>query len=258
MNTLIVNNRKIVFIQPEQILNMGGPWVCKMHIGEDFKINNVLVDNIITNNNRLYFIRYIERSKWKRDTFFQIYYFDFLSNNVFAYEQHFEIIFIDNIMNNEMVYYEAFHNKDENTKRSILLQPSNWKKYEYFKKKLESPISFRIKLNLPDGKEVLYVNRYEICQGCPEVGKLSIDGKIINKGVFGGPLLYENEFIYVPCFKKKWFNSGFYLSKINLSTLEVSIISEMYEIIDLIKIENSTIYFYDSLEQNETREIPLK
>lgn len=124
--------------------------------------------------------------------------------------------------------------------------------------KLETPISFRIKLNLPDGKEVLYVNRYEICQGCPEVGQLSIDGNIIKKEVFGGPLLYGNGFIYAPCFKRKWFNSGFYLTKINTSTLEISTISEMYQIIDLIKIENSTIYFYDSLEQNEIREISLK
>jgi len=124
--------------------------------------------------------------------------------------------------------------------------------------KLETPISFNIKLSLTNGKEVLYLNRYEICQGCPEVGKLSIDGNVIKKEVFGGPLLYENGFIYVPCFRRKWFNSGFYLAKINTSTLEISIISEMYQIIDLIKIENSTLYFYDTLEQNEIREILLK
>ncbi len=123
--------------------------------------------------------------------------------------------------------------------------------------KLESPISFNIKVNLPNGKEVLYLNRYEICQGCPEVGKLSIDGTIIKKEVFGGPLLYEQGFIYIPCFKRKWFNSGFYLTKINTSTLEMFTISEMYQIIDLIKIENSIIYFYDSLQQDEVKEIKI-
>lgn len=123
--------------------------------------------------------------------------------------------------------------------------------------KLETPLSYNININLPNGKKVLYINLYEICQGCPEVGKLSIENKIIKREVFGGPLLYDNEFIYVPCFKRKWFNSGFYLSKINLSTLEVSIISKMYEIIDLIKIENSIIYFYDSLEQNSIQQISL-
>lgn len=123
--------------------------------------------------------------------------------------------------------------------------------------KLETPISFNIKINLPNGKEILYLNRYEICQGCPEVGKLSIDGNIIKKEVFGGPLLYENGFIYVPCFKRKWFNSGFYLTKINTSTLEMFTISEMYQIIDLIKIENSIIYFYDSLQQDEVKEIEI-
>lgn len=123
--------------------------------------------------------------------------------------------------------------------------------------KLETPISFRIKVSLPNGKEVLYQNCYEICQGCAEVGKLSIDGNIIKKEVFGGPLLYENGFIYIPCFKKNWFNSGFYLAKIDTCTLEMSIISKIYPIIDLIKTENSKIYFYDSLEQDNVKEILL-
>lgn len=124
--------------------------------------------------------------------------------------------------------------------------------------KLETPISYNIKIDLPDGNKILYTNLYEICQGCPEVGKLSINNSVIKKEVFGGPLLYENGFIYTPCFKRKWFNSGFYLAKINISTLEISIISDMYQIIDLIKIENSTVYFYNSLEQNEIQEIFLK
>ncbi|ASW72835.1 hypothetical protein IQ37_05785 [Chryseobacterium piperi] len=124
--------------------------------------------------------------------------------------------------------------------------------------KLETPISFRLKINLPNKKEVLYHDLYEICQGCPEVGKLSIDGNLIKREIFGGPLLYENGFIYIPCFRKKWFNSGFYLVKINTSTLEFTVISDMYQIIDLIKIENDSIYFYDNLEQSEIREISLK
>lgn len=123
--------------------------------------------------------------------------------------------------------------------------------------KLENPLSFNINIKLPNGQEVLYLNTYEICQGCPEVGKLSIDGKVIKKEVFGGPLLYDNGFIYIPCFKRRWFNSGFYLAKINTSTLEIILISEMYQIIDLIKIERFTIYFYDGLEQKEIREVSL-
>lgn len=76
--------------------------------------------------------------------------------------------------------------------------------------------------------------------------------------LFGGPLLYHNGFIYVPCFRKNWCNSGFYLAKINISTLEMTLTSEMYQIIELIEIENSTVYFYNSLEQNEIQEISLK
>lgn len=109
--------------------------------------------------------------------------------------------------------------------------------------KLESSLNFNVNIKLPNGKEVLYLNTYEICQGCPEVGKLSIDGNIIKKEIFDGPLLYNN---------------GFYLAKINTSTLEMILISEMNQIINLIEIENSTIYFYNSLEQNEIHEIPFK
>lgn len=124
--------------------------------------------------------------------------------------------------------------------------------------KLESPLSFDIKITLPDGIEVFYMNRYEICQGCPEVGKLLINKNLIKKEVFGGPLLYKSGIIYIPCFKRKWFKSGFYLAKINVSTLEMSLLSEMYNIIDLIKIDESSIYFYDSLKQNNIEEIVLK
>ncbi|MBL1222495.1 hypothetical protein JET18_16705 [Chryseobacterium sp. L7] len=124
--------------------------------------------------------------------------------------------------------------------------------------KHETPISFRIKMNSPNGREILYSNTFEICQGCPEVGKLSIDGNTIKKEVFGGPLLYENGFIYVPCFKRKWFNSGFYLTKIDIFTLEFVIISDMYQIIDLIKIEDNAIFFYNNLEQSNIVKIPLK
>jgi hypothetical protein len=123
--------------------------------------------------------------------------------------------------------------------------------------KRENPLNYKINIKLPNEVQVSYINMYEICQGCPEVGKLVIDGNVIKKEVFGGPLLYDNGFIYVPCFKRKWFNSGFYLTKVNVSTLEISIISNMYQIIDLIKIENSTIYFYDSLDQNKVQEIYL-
>ncbi|AZB32158.1 hypothetical protein [Chryseobacterium balustinum] len=124
--------------------------------------------------------------------------------------------------------------------------------------KTDNPLNYNINMILPNKMEISYISMYEICQGCPEVGKLSIGGNIIKKEVFGGPLLYENGFIYVPCFKRKWFNSGFYLTKINTSSLELLIISEMYQIIDLIKIEDDSIYFYDSLEQSEIKKIPLK
>ncbi len=73
MNTLIINNKKIDFVQPEQILNMGGPWICKMLIENNIKLDNVLIDNIVTNDNKLYFIKYIEKSKWQRNNFFQLF-----------------------------------------------------------------------------------------------------------------------------------------------------------------------------------------
>lgn len=116
--------------------------------------------------------------------------------------------------------------------------------------KLETPLSFRVKINLPNGNEIIYFDRHEICQGCPEVGKISINNKIIENKIFGGPLLFDNQFIYIPYFNKSWFNSGFNLVKIDYNTLIITKISPMYQIIDLVKIEDKRIFFYDSLEQN--------
>lgn len=121
--------------------------------------------------------------------------------------------------------------------------------------KLETPYSYNTQITLPNNIVIIYNGLYEICQGCPEVGRLSINGKFILKEVFCGPLLYHDNYIYVPCFRRKWFNSGFYLAKINIDTLEISIISKMYPLIDLIKIENDMIYFYTDMQQNNIGEV---
>ncbi len=129
MNTLIINNKKIDFVQPEQILNMGGPWICKMLIENNIKLDNVLIDNIVTNDNKLYFIKYIEKSKWQRNNFFQLFYFDSLSDTIFVYKYHFKIIYIESIIDSKLVYYESFHNKDEDKKRELFLEENDLEQY---------------------------------------------------------------------------------------------------------------------------------
>lgn len=124
--------------------------------------------------------------------------------------------------------------------------------------KLENPLSFNTDIVLPNNKRILYLKLIEICQGGPEVGILSINEKIIEKELFGGPLLYKDDYIYVPCFKRKWFNSGFYIAKINIETLNYTFISDMHPVIDLINIKDDIIYFYKDINQHNIGNIVMR
>ena len=47
-----------------------------------------------------------------------------------------------------------------------------------------------------EGKKIAVVGRHEICQGGPQVGKLSIDGEIcFSDRSFGGPMLEVNNIL---------------------------------------------------------------
>jgi len=118
-------SQNIDFKNPNQILNMGGPWVGEMFYNGKQVTDNVIIDNILFEEglNRLFFVKFNEQSKWKNDNYFTINYFDLSTYNVFKYESKFESIFISSISDNgELLYYEAFHDKNKETKKKINLK----------------------------------------------------------------------------------------------------------------------------------------
>jgi hypothetical protein len=120
----------------------------------------------------------------------------------------------------------------------------------------ETPIQFDIKKNI-NGKEITYTELMEICQGGPEIGDLNIDGVKIENYRFGGPLLFDNDNLFIPVYIKKIFSTGFKIAKINLKTLEIEIFGKMKDIIFLDKIENKKIAFFEDIEKNTKHEMSI-
>ena len=111
--------------------------------------------------------------------------------------------------------------------------------------KFENPIQFDIK-KIVDNNEINYSNLSEVSQGGPEVGNLSINGKMI-KGRYGGPAFYNNHYVYVPAQAKKFFGTGFKLARVNVNTFEIEYLSKTKDLIFIDKIEKNRIYFYEDM-----------
>lgn len=72
-------------------------------------------------------------------------------------------------------------------------------------RKLEDPLNFKSDILLNGKYHIKYHTFMEITQGGPEVGILSINGNDIQNKKFGGPILFDTENLYAPCFVKTFF-----------------------------------------------------
>jgi hypothetical protein len=116
MGKIEINNESVNFRSPDQILNMGGPWIGELFVGNSKIIDNVIIDNLIykENQHRLYFVRYHKISSWSQENYFSVDYFDVLTKSIHTYKMKFEMIFIKEITDTyDLIYYNAFHDKDE-------------------------------------------------------------------------------------------------------------------------------------------------
>jgi hypothetical protein len=122
----------------------------------------------------------------------------------------------------------------------------------------ENAINFQIEKKF-DGGKVNYSELMEVCQGGPAIGKLSINNqRVCNKARFGGPLIYEAGFIYIPMFKRGFFSPGFILVKINVATLNMTKISKVMPVIVLDRIEGEQIYFFEDMKKIKPNHISAK
>ena len=116
-------------------------------------------------------------------------------------------------------------------------------------KKFEDPFQFEIK-KIFENYELVYFNLTEIAQGGPQIGNLSINDRIID-GQFGGPILFSDNYVYIPFFIRKFFRAGFKLARINLETFNIDTIGPLRNLIFLDKIDDNVIHFFEDV--NRTR-----
>lgn len=120
MNFIYMKKNKISIINSDQVINMGGPWVGDLSIGEKIITNNVVDRNLIFDdvNNRVFFVKYHLISKWQKDNFFTINIFNIKDQSVYESIKHFSMVYLKQIVTgNILEIYIAFHDQNIANKR---------------------------------------------------------------------------------------------------------------------------------------------
>ncbi|WP_437922117.1 hypothetical protein [Sphingobacterium sp. LRF_L2] len=103
--------------------------------------------------------------------------------------------------------------------------------------------------------EIKFFGLTEITQGAPQIGSLVIDGRHII-GQYGGPVLFEENIMYVPRLFKNILVSGFRIVRINLNTLTTDTIKmKKQPLIWLDQITAGNIYFHTDSEKSILQEV---
>jgi hypothetical protein len=106
---------EINFLNPEQIINMGGPYVGILEINKEYICKNVIMDHYIIKDNLIYFVVYNNKSEWAKDNYFSIFYYDYIQKGLFEIKNKFQAIFLKEFLNEGSIkVYKAFHDKFEN------------------------------------------------------------------------------------------------------------------------------------------------
>lgn len=99
----------------DQILNMGGPWICSLSLGNRLIAEKCIVDNFLANelSQQIFFVEYHRVSKWKKDNYFTIDFFDISSNEIYEFEKRFDMVYLKSFSSsNEIEIFYAFHDKN--------------------------------------------------------------------------------------------------------------------------------------------------
>lgn len=100
-----------------------------------------------------------------------------------------------------------------------------------------------------------YINIIEIVQGGPEIGQICLNGSLIGNSYFGGPLLFNEKFIFIPMYSKSFLRRGFKLVKISILNGDVVIISKIESLILLNKIDESFVYYSIDTERVTSKKV---
>lgn len=103
-----MSDKEIKFTDPDQIINMGGPWIAVLTIN-NVKINNVIIENYLEDEDFYYFIKYFQISKKQKDNFFSILRINKFNMNMDISKDKFEKIYLESIKNDLLSFYDGFH-----------------------------------------------------------------------------------------------------------------------------------------------------
>jgi hypothetical protein len=106
---------KIKFQNPQQIINMGGPWIGDLFVGDLLIDINVIIDNVIYKQDldSYFFVKYHNISKWQKDNYFTINLWDRANAVKKESGDKFDMLYIKEGLNkDEILIYNSFHNRD--------------------------------------------------------------------------------------------------------------------------------------------------
>ncbi|WP_413669732.1 hypothetical protein ACEN9X_07250 [Mucilaginibacter sp. Mucisp86] len=100
----------------EQIINMGGPWICSLYLENNLISDHCIIDNVLEDPSlkRVYFVKYHRTSKWRADNFFTLNYFSINDNEIYQSKRRFEMLYLKKILGPESIeIFYAFHDKTQ-------------------------------------------------------------------------------------------------------------------------------------------------
>lgn len=121
-------------------------------------------------------------------------------------------------------------------------------------KSYDTPTEFNESFKIGDVK-IKFSNLSEISQGGPVIGNLTINGKLM-EGYYGGPTIYNDGYLYLPVYVRKFFGTGFKLSRINIVSFTLEYLSTTKDLIFLDKIEKDRIYFFEDMNKTIHKYLP--
>lgn len=114
----------IAFINDEQIINMGGPWIADLTINNQLVMNRCLMDNYLIGDDFLvYFIKYHQISRKQSENYFTINTYNLFSHEILESFKKFRAVFLKGfITENELLIYNACHDQLDRFKSTFNLK----------------------------------------------------------------------------------------------------------------------------------------
>lgn len=129
---IMVSGIELTMSNPNQIINMGGPYLCSLYFDGTLISSNCLFNNYIYKEDQqaIYFVKGHCSKQW----FFTINYFLLSDKKVFEFSKTFRVVYIKQFISTETLeIYHALHDKmpELRDKFDITGEPGTWVYHGY-------------------------------------------------------------------------------------------------------------------------------